>query len=214
MSFDELDQVAHSPLAGLHPLARAAGLVVQDLGEEVLVFDRERDVAHCLSPDAARVWRACDGEHDVEGLTALSGASDDVVADALLELEENGLLAGDRRLPGSVHSVSRRSALKRIGAAGLLASGVPLIVSATIAAPAAHASGGSGAMCDTCTISGGGTDSCGPGLTCSPTMPAICVPTGCNVTTCVDGSDCTIGGIVGQGGVCRTACGMTMCCAG
>jgi hypothetical protein len=210
LSFDEQDQVVSGPLAGLRPLARADGLVIQDLGEEVLVFDSERDVAHCLSPDAARVWRACDGEHDVASLTGLSGTRDEVAADALLELEEKGLLAGDQRLPGSARSVSRRGALKRIGAAGLVASGVPLIVSATIATPAAHASGGSGAMCETCTSSGNGTDSCGPGLTCDP-MARICVTTGCNVVTCTTGS-CGGTGII-AGGTCVTACGVTMCCS-
>jgi hypothetical protein len=43
------------------PLARSAGLLVEPIGDELLVFDSERKVAHSLNDVAARVWRACDG---------------------------------------------------------------------------------------------------------------------------------------------------------
>src|ERR1700674_441139 len=43
------------------PLARKAGLVIQELPDEVLVYDLERDRAHCLNQTAAFVWQRCDG---------------------------------------------------------------------------------------------------------------------------------------------------------
>src|SRR5713226_10408745 len=43
------------------PLARREGLVIQELPDEVLVYDLERDRAHCLNETAAFVWERCDG---------------------------------------------------------------------------------------------------------------------------------------------------------
>jgi hypothetical protein len=43
------------------PRVRDHGLVVRELGEETIVYDRVSHRAHCLSPALARVFRACDG---------------------------------------------------------------------------------------------------------------------------------------------------------
>ena len=44
------------------PTARKSGLVVQEVPNEVLVFDLESNKAHCLNETAAMVWKSCDGE--------------------------------------------------------------------------------------------------------------------------------------------------------
>jgi hypothetical protein len=47
---------------GIHkPEARKDGLVIQDLPEEILVYDLNTNKAHCLNQTAAYVWQACDG---------------------------------------------------------------------------------------------------------------------------------------------------------
>jgi len=43
------------------PQARSEDLVIQDIGDEVLVYDLTRHKAHCLNRTAALVWRKCDG---------------------------------------------------------------------------------------------------------------------------------------------------------
>jgi hypothetical protein len=43
------------------PRARADGLIVKELTDEVLVYDIQRDKAHCLNLTAAAVWKQCDG---------------------------------------------------------------------------------------------------------------------------------------------------------
>jgi hypothetical protein len=43
------------------PRARTEGLVINELTEEVLVYDLKRDKAHCLNHTAAAVWKLCDG---------------------------------------------------------------------------------------------------------------------------------------------------------
>jgi hypothetical protein len=47
------------------PKARRNKLVIQELPDEVLVYDQERDKAHCLNQTAALVWKQCDGRTDV-----------------------------------------------------------------------------------------------------------------------------------------------------
>jgi hypothetical protein len=44
-----------------NPRARKDGLIVQNLPDETLVYDLERDRAHCLNQTAAFVWQHCDG---------------------------------------------------------------------------------------------------------------------------------------------------------
>ncbi len=123
---------------GLRPRARQEGLVVQELPDELLIYDRETDTAHCLGAVAARVWRSCTGEHDIATLTVLStddGDAEALVGDALDELYAKGLLVeAPASEPDAPRTVSRRQAMARM--AGVAAT--PLIVSAM--APAAYAS--------------------------------------------------------------------------
>ena len=52
------------------PIARKQGLVIQDLPDEVLVYDLDRDRAHCLNTTAAFVWQHCDGKSTVGEIAA------------------------------------------------------------------------------------------------------------------------------------------------
>src|SRR2546429_4641582 len=54
--------------AGRVPRARIEGLVIQELPDEVLVYDRDRDKAHCLNQTAALVWKYCDGKTTVASM--------------------------------------------------------------------------------------------------------------------------------------------------
>jgi hypothetical protein len=127
---------------GSLPRARQDGLIEEAVGEELLLYDQESHTAHCLSPIAARVWRHCDGEHDLTRLAVLAGASKDLVADALHELREKDLLDVEPELTQStVPGESRREAIGRVARYGAAAATVPLVVSATAATPAMASSG-------------------------------------------------------------------------
>jgi len=113
------------------PLARSEGLVVEELGHELLVYDMDTDHAHCLGPVAARIWRKCDGRTTAEAIGDEAGLSAGDVTQALDELARCGLLIaplGDRGL-------SRRDFGLRLTKVGAAAASVPLIVS--IMAPTA-----------------------------------------------------------------------------
>lgn len=63
------------------PLARTKNLLISQVGEEVIVYDRERDTAHCLNAMAARVWHYCDGQNTVEDIAKLLEEDLEVSAD-------------------------------------------------------------------------------------------------------------------------------------
>ena len=113
------------------PVARQTGLVVQEMPDEVLVYDMDTNKAHCLNRSAALVWRSCDGTNSISDITRqfeANGAgkvTEDFVWLAIDQLHENGLLASEvaPRFAGQ----SRRQVLKTIGLASVVA--VPVIAS-------------------------------------------------------------------------------------
>ena len=117
------------------PTARTNGLVVQDVPNEVLVYDLESNKAHCLNQTAAMVWKACDGNTSVSDIARLIGSqtgekvSDDLVWLAIDQLQENSLL--EAQVQTKFAGQSRREALKKIGMASMIA--LPII--ASLAAP-------------------------------------------------------------------------------
>ena len=122
------------------PKARKEKLIVKELADETLVYDRESDKAHCLNQTAASVWKHCDGSTTVSELAALLEAEtnaavpDEVVWLALDQLEKFALLDETPEKPFQFAGMNRRELVRRIGI-GVLA--LPLIVS--IAAPPASA---------------------------------------------------------------------------
>lgn len=113
------------------PLARTESLVIEELGDELLVYDLETDEAHSLGAVAARVWKACDGRTTLEGMTAELGLDHATVTEAVNGLSTCRLLDEG---PGQ-NGYTRRGLTLRAVKVGAAAAAVPLIVS--IAAPAA-----------------------------------------------------------------------------
>src|SRR5437870_3077851 len=78
--------------------ARRDRLLVEDVRQELVVYDLERWTVHLLNPVAALVWRCCDGRTTVARLAALLrdelelSANEDLVLLALDELESKHLL--------------------------------------------------------------------------------------------------------------------------
>src|SRR6266516_2843279 len=101
------------------PRARQHGLLVQAVGEELVVYDQERDRLHVLNPTAALVWRQCTGRQTVAELAALLSRELEVAADeqlvwlALARLRRAHLLEGEVRPPPRVANSSRRRLLRR-----------------------------------------------------------------------------------------------------
>ena len=125
----------NNPMNPQNPLARHSGLVVQEMPDEVLVYDLDTNKAHCLNQSAALVWRSCDGKNSVADIvrefesTGAGSVSEDFVWLAIDQLTENGLL--ENSVSPRFKGQSRRQVLKTIG----LASVVALPVIASLVAP-------------------------------------------------------------------------------
>ena len=153
------------------PLARTDQLVVQELPDEVLVYDLERHKAHCLNKTSAMVWKRCDGRTTVAEMTRRLGREldspldDDVVWLALGQLRKFHLLE-EGSVGGGLFKVSRRDLVRKYLPAALA---VPLILSVPAPTPAQAASRCAG-PCEKC---GDGIPCCGE-LSCD----GICFPCG------------------------------------
>jgi hypothetical protein len=130
-----MKRTAPSPL----PRMRAHRLVIDDLPDEVLVYDLERHQAHCLNHTAALVWRACDGNlapAQIAGkLTAELDAefSEELVLLALRQLEKIHLLEERVALPAQFAVLSRRQMVRHLGVAAAVA--VPVVISIVAPTP-------------------------------------------------------------------------------
>jgi hypothetical protein len=155
------------------PKARSEALLVERVGDELVVYDLERRDVHCLTPLAATVFELADGRTPVQRIAAaaaerLGRAVDSAaVAEALTQLAERHLVASAP--PAGERRISRR-ALVRAGAA---IAAAPLVLS--IAAPSASAQASQFCVC-TCRC-------------CTPQIPpcpgndqSCCVGRSCNCT--------------------------------
>jgi len=147
------------------PIARKDGLVIQEMPDEVLVFDMETNKAHCLNETAAFVWKACDGKNSVTEISKLFGnqsgkpVDENLVWLAIDQLNENNLL--EEKIQANFNGQSRREVIKKIGLAAVIA--LP-IVSSLVAPTAAFAVACSGTVAN-CVRPDGQT--CDPGTPCT-----------------------------------------------
>lgn len=126
------------------PRSRQDGIIVRELEEETLIYDRQRDKAHCLNKTAGFVWQHCDGRTRVATVARLLAAQEQTPVDetvillALDQLAERHLLVdSSSRLFGA--NVSRRKLVLKYAPAALV---LPVILSITAPTAAAAATPG------------------------------------------------------------------------
>jgi hypothetical protein len=128
------------------PVARTEKLLIQEVDNELIVYDEERDTAHCLNPMAARVWHYCDGQNTVEDIAKLLEKELDIPADSdvdmrglvwltLEELERFHLIKEYLKQPTGVSNISRRKVIKTASLVGGFAIGSLFPVVKSIVAP-------------------------------------------------------------------------------
>lgn len=163
------------------PVARQSGLVIQEIPNEVLVYDLEANKAFCLNQTAALIWKACSGENSISDIaksleTELKApVGENLVWLAIEQFERDNLLKefSVKEFPVKPAGFSRREAIKKIG----LASAVALPLVAGLSVPQT-------ALAATCTASVcsevDGSGGCPSGSHC---CKGTCVNTG---VTCAD----------------------------
>ena len=117
------------------PHARTDSLVIRELDDETLVYDTDRDEAHCLNQTAALVWGQCDGKTTAaQAAQSLQSKLDarvdpDLVWLAVKQLQHFHLVESSAKSP----SVSRRSLVLKYAPAALA---LPVIMSISAPTPA------------------------------------------------------------------------------
>ena len=166
----------------IFPHARSEGLVITDLDDEILVYDKDRDKAHCLNQTAALVWKYSNGKRTVADIAQLmekklgSPVDAQIVWFALGQLEQDHLLCEELALPRALAGVTRREFVKQIGKVALVIS-VPRVISMT--APQSALALSCVANGQPCTTS----SQCCPGFSCQGSQCApICFAAGTPVS--------------------------------
>lgn len=169
----------------IKPKARTHELVINELPDELLVYDLKNHKAFCLNNTAAAVWNICDGKQSVSELAQKLGSNlkkgkkattsdlKTVARLAVKQLEEMGLLEVERGEEENIQkyeNFSRRELIGKLGAGALIA--LPLITIVTAPKAAQAASGrANGSAC--------GLDS-------------DCISNCCPANVCEDSVNCSI----------------------
>lgn len=181
-----------------NPTSRHNNVVVQELENEVLIYDLQSHKAFCLNETSALIWRLCDGTKSVAEINQLISKrfklalSEDILWLALDQLKQNNLLVEGNELEIKFNGLSRREAIRKAGAASMIA--LPVI--ASLIAPS-DANAQSSAVCGGSCICSVANNLSGTFQLCRATLGGT---SNCpNRTTC----DCFVsGGIGNTGGTC------------
>src|SRR5687768_2242379 len=138
------------------PKSRQEQLLVEEVADELVVFDQERNRAHRLNRTAWVVWRNCDGQRSVADLTALLQHELNPVADENLvlltldRLSSAHLLQEPIQRPVAEARNSRRQFLQKVGMVGTLTLLIPVVQSIVAPTPAQASSPGGPCCCCCC----------------------------------------------------------------
>ncbi len=121
------------------PLSRKDNIVIQEVDDEILIYDLIKNKAFCLNKTSAMVWQECDGTKTVDEISravskkAGEPVSEDIVWLALSQFKSDKLLEKNNSLTTPFDGLTRREVVKRIGFATTVA--LPMI--AGVVAPSA-----------------------------------------------------------------------------
>ena len=127
-----------------NPRKTEVDMIAEEVHSEVVLYDKQRNRAHCLNRTAAFVREQCDGKTPVREIVARAHAqlelpeAEGIVMLTLKELSKAGLIEGDLALEASGSGFTRREVARKV----LLVGASPLVlpfVSSIIAPTAAKA---------------------------------------------------------------------------
>jgi hypothetical protein len=120
---------------------QTATVHVEQLGDELCIYDWQRKQVHSLNPTAARVWQRCDGQSSAAQIAAALLAdmppaqAEELVWMTLDQLAKAHLLEGELAKPAAFKGLNRRQFLKKAGmAAALLPAVYSIVAPAAVAA--------------------------------------------------------------------------------
>jgi hypothetical protein len=102
------------------PHARQDEIIVEELTDEILIYDLQGDTAYCLGHIAALIWKQCNGTHSVPQIMQAVGAELKTPVEENVVINVLGQLSGARLLqvpfPSHAPLLSRRALIKCAGA--------------------------------------------------------------------------------------------------
>ena len=137
------------------PYGRKEGLLSEEVGDELMVYDQKTHRAHVLNRTTALVWQHCDGKTTMSHMTNILStqlglpADENLVWLALEQLSKARLVekATSTQLRPEF-KMTRRNLIKKMAVAAML---IPAIASISAPKPADAASGVCGAQSGNCT---------------------------------------------------------------
>lgn len=160
-----------------NPRGLFSNIVVQNLEDELLIYNLETHQAYSLNSISARIWNLCDGNHNVSDISrklsrdSHQAVPEELVVFALNDFQKENLLSAPWKPEAEFSKLSRREVIRKVGFTSMAA--LPVITS-LIAPTAAHAASTCplAARGVSCTCSNGAGSSCASaacaaGCTCS-----------------------------------------------
>lgn len=185
----------------MKPLARKNRLVLQEAGDDLLIYDLNNNRAVCLNETSTFIWQICDGNRDIAEIqTAVEKkfgetVTEDLVWFAIDQLKQENLITNSSDVATGFEGLSRRAMIRKAGLSSMVV--LPFITALT-APPAGQAASicNSGQQC-TCPNSRGST-----GGVCSPGAAVGCSDlAGCR---CINLGTGNSGGRQLRSGICST----------
>jgi hypothetical protein len=178
------------------PKGRDRELVIQELEDEVLIFDLNTNKAYSLNDTSSAIWSLCDGHSSVSDIARkLSAKLNRPVAEefvwlALDQFKKDDLLSNGKEIEIDFNGLSRREVIRKIGFTSMIALPVIGSLVAPTAAMAASGAVGCGTVGQGCSGSGVGTCCMGTAY-CMGSTCAVCISPGVGVGPCVvNGPSC------------------------
>lgn len=171
------------------PKRREINLAIQELENELLIYDTLINKAICLNSTSAMVWQACDGNRDVPGISKYLSAkfnnyiTEEMIWLALDLLNKSNLIDNKDEFPSFFAGLSRREIIRKVGLATVVA--LP-VISAIVAPTSSRAA--SNAICRS-----PGENPCVTAADCDAFSGDICVENCCRFGEPVDGGVCLPG---------------------
>ncbi len=118
-------------------------LLIEELPNELMIFDQERNKAFCLNQTAAFVWKQADGKTPVAEIAKRlerdpgRPVDEQVIWFALEVLSKDGLLSSPTVPPPAAAGVTRRDLLQKMGVGAVA---LPVVTILFVSPAKAHAS--------------------------------------------------------------------------
>lgn len=125
------------------PLSRKANIVLQEMGDEILIYDLSANKVFCLNETSALVWQLCDGQKTPSEISQIITqnlripANEDLIWLTLELLKKENLIENKNDLENYFQGMSRREVIKKVGLGSVAALPIVASVMAPMAAEAA-----------------------------------------------------------------------------